>query len=91
MRNLVIELFNRDLINLVEDVDGRDVNAVSFNDVNKIVCSGVASERDVDVVHSILREDSLGLNHARNSRQRCELVDTIRLKKEYLTNGIPYQ
>ncbi len=45
---------NGNLINLVEDIDGRDVHAVALDNVNQIVFGGVIAQADVGIVDAIL-------------------------------------
>ena len=49
-----VELLDRDLVNLVEHVDGRDVHAVALDHVDEVVGRSVALERDICAVDPIL-------------------------------------
>jgi len=51
MRALIndIKLLNRDLIDLVKNIDARYVDSVAFNDIDQLVSSRVASKSKVRV------------------------------------------
>lgn len=55
MRNLVndVQLLDRNLIDLVETVDARNVDSIAFDDVYQVVDGGVASHYDIGVVDSV--------------------------------------
>lgn len=55
MRNLVndVQLLDRNLIDLVETVDARNVDSIALDDVYQVVDGGVASHYDIGVVDSI--------------------------------------
>ena len=57
-----VELLDRDRVDLVEHVDGGDVDAVALDDVDEIVRgrAGLA-DRDVGVVDAVLAQDGLDL------------------------------
>ncbi len=59
VRDLVddVQLLDRYLVNLVQQVDARDVDSVSLDNVNQIVGRGVVSQRDVRVVDLVLGQD----------------------------------
>lgn len=61
MRDFVdnVQLLNRDLINLVEDVDARNIDAISLNCVNQVVGSSVAAHRNIRIMHTVFRENGL--------------------------------
>ena len=48
---------NRNLVDLVQQVDARDVGSVAFDDVDQVVGGGVVTKRDVGVVDLVLRQD----------------------------------
>lgn len=48
---VLTQLLNRNGINLIQYVNGRDVNSSTFNNVDKLVQCRIASERDVTVGH----------------------------------------
>jgi hypothetical protein len=52
-----INYLDRDLIDLVEQVDAGDVGPVALHNVNKIVSSGVISKCNVCIVDLVLRQD----------------------------------
>jgi len=52
-----VQLFNGNLINLVQQVDARNVDTISFNDINQIISSCVVSQSDVSIVNPVLRQD----------------------------------
>ena len=54
-----IELLDRDLVDLVHNVDGRGVDSVSLDDVDKFVDRRVAAEDDVRVQDLVLVQDRL--------------------------------
>ena len=41
-----IELLNADLVNLVENVDARDVSSIPLNNIDKFISGGVTSLRN---------------------------------------------
>ena len=41
-----IELLNADLVNLVENVDARDVSSIPLNNIDKFISGGVTSSRN---------------------------------------------
>ena len=45
---------NRNLVNLVEHVDGRDINTVALNNINKVVLCCIVAEHNIGVVYAIL-------------------------------------
>ena len=45
---------SRTLTDFVEHVDARHIYTISFDRIDKLVCGGVASERDVGARHSVL-------------------------------------
>ena len=59
MRELVkqVELLNRDSVNLVEDVDAWDVDAIAFDDIDKVIHGTVFLELDVSVGDFVLVKD----------------------------------
>merc|ERR1719264_128623 len=64
------KLFNRDLVNLVQQVDAGYVVPVPLDNVDEIVNSGVAAKSDVSIGNSVFPEDlldqikvKLGLGH----------------------------
>ena len=50
-----LELLHSDRVDLVEDVETRNVDSVAFDNVNKFVDSGVFSEDDVGRVDAVFR------------------------------------
>ena len=52
---------NGDLVNLVEEVDGRYENPVALDDVDDIIGSGVTAEGDVGIVDAILGQNAADL------------------------------
>ena len=50
----MISHLNGDLIDLVEDVDAWNVNAIALDHVNQIIYGRVAAESDIDVVDFVL-------------------------------------
>ena len=63
VRNLgdEIQLLDRDLINLVEDVQARHVNTVTLDHINQLINGGVTLERDIGVMDLVLAQHSLDL------------------------------
>lgn len=61
VRNLVdhVQLLDADLIDLVEQVDARDVNPVALDDVDEVVGRRVVLEHDVRVVDLVLAQNRL--------------------------------
>jgi len=61
MRYLVkqVKLFNSNLINLIDYVDTRCVNSVSFDNINKVICSCVASKLDGSIGNLIFMANGL--------------------------------
>jgi len=49
-----VKLFNCNRVNLIENVDARNVNTVSFNDINQVIHRGVTFEIDITVGDSVL-------------------------------------
>jgi hypothetical protein len=54
---------DRNLIDLVEKVDARDVGSVAFDDVDEVVGSRVVPQRDVGVVYLVLGQDRFDLKN----------------------------
>jgi hypothetical protein len=63
-----IKFLNCELINLVEDVNARDISTVSFNNINKLIDCGIAAAKHVSThdlilttngVHQLVRENGL--------------------------------
>src|SRR3989338_3385992 len=54
-----LELFHGNLIDLVHDVDARDVLAVSFDDVDELFRSSILTENDVSAGDTILFADGM--------------------------------
>lgn len=61
MRNLVdhVQLLDTDLINLVQQIDARDVNAIALDHIDQIVRGGVEAQRDVRIVNLVLGQNGL--------------------------------
>mmetsp|Transcript_18055 Transcript_18055/g.33350 ORF Transcript_18055/g.33350 Transcript_18055/m.33350 type:complete len:223 (+) Transcript_18055:223-891(+) len=61
MRDLVkeVEFLNRDSINLVEHIDTRHVDNVSFDNIDEVIYGAVLTQYDVSVVNLVLSEDHL--------------------------------
>ncbi len=61
MRNFVdnVQLLNRDLINLVEDVDARNIDTIALDCINQVICSSIAAQRYISIVHTVFSENSL--------------------------------
>jgi len=59
VRRLVddVEFLNGDLIDLVKHVDARDVDAVAFDDIDKLVYGSVFSEGNVAIGKLIFGTD----------------------------------
>ena len=56
-----LSYLNRNLVDLVQQVDARDVGSVAFDDVDQVVGGGVVTQRDVGVVDLVLRQDRFHL------------------------------
>lgn len=54
-----VELFECDLIDLVDDVDHRDVYSTAFNDIHNVVDVTIILAMHVCIVYSVLRAHSL--------------------------------
>ena len=51
--NMVVHL-NGYLINFIENVDARNINAISFDDVNQFLGGGIMSQGHISVADSVL-------------------------------------
>ena len=60
VRELVeqVKLLNRDSVNLVEDIDAWDIDAIAFNDIDKVIHGVVFLELNVAVGNPVLVQDS---------------------------------
>lgn len=54
-----VKLLDCDLVDLVEDINAGDIESVSFDDIDELIDSGVASEADISVRDLVLTEHSL--------------------------------
>lgn len=54
-----VQLLDADLIDFVEQVDARDIDAVPLDDVDQVVGRRVVPQRDVGVVHLVLGQNGL--------------------------------
>jgi hypothetical protein len=54
-----VELLERDLIDLVQHVDARNVHAIALDDVDQLVDARVAPQADIGVVDLVLGADGL--------------------------------
>ncbi len=43
-----------DLVDLIQDVDCRNVDAIALNDVNQLICCGITAESNVCIVDAVL-------------------------------------
>lgn len=79
MRALVndVELFDANLVDLVENVDARHINAVAFDDVNQLVNSRVLSEVEVSVRNFELGGDGLHSLFAHVSHVKVHGLDDV--------------
>lgn len=59
MRNLVddVQLFNGDLINLVEEINAWNVDTIAFDDINEIFGSSIILQGDVSVVNFVFSQN----------------------------------
>jgi hypothetical protein len=69
-----------DLVDLVEQVDARDVGPVALDDVDQVVGRGVVSQRDVGVVNLILGQNRLDLKKIGRFRVTSEQIFPYFLK-----------
>jgi len=55
------EFFHGDFIDFVQGVQARNVLSVTFNDIDKLIFSGIAIEHDISIGDLILVQDSSNL------------------------------